>query len=85
MACVRLGDCNACTKNHRVCDGCSGMCTTTQQTDNLSKGIIYIMEKLVMYALLKVVLMLGLLLLVVDDLPNSLLATGNFCRGKAAC
>jgi len=30
----------------------------------------------------QVLLLLGLLFLIVDDIPNSLLATGNFCSGK---
>ena len=36
----------------------------------------------VMCVLLKIMLLLGLLFLIGDDLPNSLLATGDFCTSK---
>ena len=35
-----------------------------------------------MCVLLKIILLLGLFFLIGDDLPNSLLATGDFCTSK---
>ena len=48
----------------------------------LAKVHIYREVSYVLYCILKVVLILGLLFLIADDLPNSLVATGNFYSSK---